>query len=219
MSYIFSPEFKENFKTAYKNLYNLHPQKEEGDFRFRYLKVDWFFPNHIDNVLEQVKILGDKYIPEANQEISLFAALFHDAGLVYKRETSDPKNHEERSAEYAKEELSKMNYGPEFIDKVIEAISATEPEYKSDLPEAILVRNADAYSHMISMHFFAKSNFTESIHSFIDWFEKKVFSTISKISIPELLVEMDVIAVFYKKMIDNYRKNKDRDGFIENFLD
>ncbi|MDQ5927908.1 MAG: hypothetical protein QG633_346 [Patescibacteria group bacterium] len=205
--------FSSNFRTVYSNLYKLHPQLDNEEFRFRYLRVDWFFPQHINNVLEQIKRLGTKYFPEVDLEVALFAGLMHDAGLVYNRETSSPLGHEQRSEEYARRELSALSYSEEFIGRVCECIKATEPAYQASSPEALLVRNADAYAHMISMHFFAKSNFSKDIASFVDWFSDKLKTTHSKITIPELREELKPTVSFYESLIENYRRNRDIEDY------
>jgi HD superfamily phosphodiesterase len=202
------PTFSKNFKVAYTNLHNLHPKVTEEDFRFRYLKVDWFFPNHLHNVLLQIKNIGNKYFKNTDLHVCFYAGLFHDAGLVYKRESADAVGHENRSVEYAQEELRKLGYGADFIEKVSECVRSTEAAHLPSMPEALIVRNADAYAHIVSMHFFAKANFAKDIHSFIDWFEKKIVSTYAKISIPELQEEIRPLLNFYQKMIKNYRENK-----------
>jgi hypothetical protein len=200
--------FETRFKTLYQNLYKLHPQIDSDEFNLRYLRVDWFFPQHIHNVLNQVEELSKIYFQNTDLEVALCAGLLHDAGLVYQRETASPLGHEERSVEYARNELAPLGYSKEFIEKVCECIKATEPAYTPKLPEALLVRNADAYAHMISMHFFAKSNFSQDINSFVNWFENKLESTYTKITIPELRHELSPIVTFYKKMISNYKTQK-----------
>ena len=207
--------FTNNFKKAYINLFNLHPRVSEEDFCYRYLKVDWFFPNHINNVLLQIKEIGEIFFKDSNMEICLYAGLFHDAGLVYKRESSDAIGHENRSVEYAKAELEKMGYNINYIEKVMECIKATEPDYHSNLSEAQLVRNADAYAHLISMHFFAKANFSKDIHLFIAWFEDKLNITYFKITIPKLKNKIEPLIKNYQEMIKNYHKNKDDTNFFE----
>ncbi len=203
--------FSENFKKSYTNLYNLHPQIDNEEFKLKYLKVDWFFPNHLNNLLDNIKSFSDKYFNNINMEIALFGGLFHDAGLVYKRDSSDPKGHENRSADYAILELSSLGYDNDFIEKVCECIKATELDYKTELPEALLVRNADAYSHLTSMHFFGKANFSKDIHDFIDWFDHKSIITFSKLTIEELIRDMEPLINYYKGMISNYSKNRNRD--------
>ena len=215
MEMINNNSFAENFKKAYANLNALHPDAMNEEFKFRYLKTDWFFPNHMHNVLEQIKLLGEKYFKNADIQICLFAGLFHDAGLVYKRESASAKGHENRSVEYAQKELKNLGYDEAFIEKVSECIKATEPDYVSQLPEALLVRNADAYAHIISMHFFAKANFTNDIHAFIKWFEDKAQSTYSKITLPDLQEEVGPVIDFYKKIIENYKRHKNENDFLE----
>jgi len=109
--------------------------------------------------------------------------------LVYKRDTPNPIGHENRSVEFASITLKELGYDGIFINLVSECIKATEPEYDSLVPEAILVKNADAYSHLTSMHFFAKANFAKDIYSYIPWFEKKVETSFHKLTIPDLITE------------------------------
>ncbi len=59
------------------------------------------------------------------------------------------------------------------------AIEATDSNSVPTTGESLLVRNADAYSHLISIHFFAKSYFAQDIDSFIDWYSKTVFTDIN----------------------------------------
>lgn len=204
--------FKENFSIVYNNLYKLHPQKDNKEFKFRYLKVDWFFPNHIHNVLINIKKIGDGFFENIDIEAALYGGLMHDAGLVYERNSSDPKGHENRSVEYARKELEKIGYDYFFIEKVCECIKATEPDYNSDLPEAILVRNADAYSHIMSMHFFAKANFSNDIHEYVEWFDKKINSSFEKLTIKELIDEVSFLVNLYNIIIKNYYTNKGSEG-------
>ena len=216
----FTTIFTENFTNAYTTLFNLHPQTGNESFNLRYLRVDWFFPQHIHNVLEQIVEVNKTYFDnKANLEICLFAGLFHDAGLVYKRESASPKGHENRSVEYAELELVRLGYDHNFIEKVSECIKSTELDYISELPEALVVRNADAYAHIISMHFFAKSNFSNDIKSFVKWFNDKLDITARKITIKEL--EQSILALMdsYKKMIVNYHTHDtDKVTFIDKLL-
>lgn len=201
------PSFINQFSIAYKELYSLHPQQKEDIFHLRYLHTSWFFSNHLNNVLTEIIKLYKKYFPKANIEAALYGGLFHDAGLVYKRNNPSPDDHETRSVEYATMILEKLDYQKDFIDLVCECIKATEIEHNSSIPEAILVRNADAYSHLTSIHFFAKANFSEDIHSFIPWFEKKIESSFRKLTIPDLKTEVQSIYNTYKKMIDKYKNS------------
>ena len=220
MTQNFNPTFIKNFKQAYTKLFNLHPQIEDTSFNLRYLRVDWFFPQHVHNVLFQILEVNKLYFNnEANLEICLFAGLFHDAGLVYKRESTNPKRHENRSVEYAEIELKKLKYNPDFINKVSECIKSTEPNYISELPEALVVRNADAYAHIISVHFFAKSNFSNDIYSFVKWFNNKLDITVHKITVHELRQNISPLIESYRKMLENYfARDKDKVDFIDKLL-
>ena len=220
MKQISNPTFTENFTNAYTALYNLHPKIENESFNLGYLRVDWFFPQHIHNVLLQILEVNKLYFDDkANLEICLFAGLFHDAGLVYKRESASPKGHENRSVEYAELELSRLGYASDFIEKVSECIKSTEPDYISESPEALVVRNADAYAHIISMHFFAKSNFSNDIKSFVKWFNDKLDITARKITIKELQQNIVVLVESYKKMIENYyARDADKVDFINTLV-
>jgi len=211
--------FSESFTEAYKKLWELHPQQEEDIFKLRYLHVNWFFPHHLHNVLSNIKQFHSKYFPDANIQASLFAGLFHDAGLVYERDTASPIGHEERSAKYAQYILKDLGYDQQFIDTVISAIKATEPSITPISPEDFLVRNADAYAHVSSIHFFAKSKFSSNIISFVDWFSKKLDSSFTKITIPELKLQVSDLFEKYKKMIENYNSNTEsKDSFVSNLL-
>ena len=107
------------FKKLYNNLYNLHPE-ESNNPKLKYVNRSWFFPNHLDITIDCIKNCVKKYNQGANLEIALYGGFFHDAGLVYKRESAFPEGHESRSIEYAKNELEKSGYKKEFIELVIE---------------------------------------------------------------------------------------------------
>lgn len=208
--------FADNFSKAYKQLYAMHPRQEEDIFNLRYLHVKWFFPNHLHNVLINIVKFRKKFFPEANIEAALYGGLFHDAGLVYKRDTSNPAGHENRSVEFASLALKNLNYDDKFVELVSECIKATEPEYDSSVPEAVLVKNADAYSHITSIHFFAKANFAKDIYSYVPWFEKKFKTSVIKLTIPNLKTEIKPIYDSYNIMIENYKNNNlEKDNFLE----
>lgn len=209
-------EFINNFNKAYVNLYELHPNEPEI-FHFRYLNQNWFFKNHLNLVLKNIKKLHKQYFPDSNLEAALFGGLFHDSGLVYKRESASPQGHEGRSTEYTRLKLHEFGYDEDFINLVCECIKATESDHETDLAEAILVRNADAYSHFTSIHFFAKSNFTKEIEDFIPWLEKKIQSTYKKLSIIDLHEEIKPLYEKYLQMIDIYKISQSEDLLVELF--
>lgn len=209
-------EFQIKFKKAYTDLYNLHPNQPEV-FHFRYVNQNWFFKNHLNIVLKNIKKFHAKYYPNSNLEAALYGGLFHAAGLVYERNSASSIGHESRSIVYAREKLEELGYDLGFIDTVCECIAATESDYETNLPEAILVRNADAYSHFTSIHFFAKSNFMEKVEDFISWFSKKIDSTYKKLSIPDLSEDIAPIYKKYREMLEIYNCEQNTDLFSEVF--
>lgn len=220
MLHTLEPDFNEKFISAYEELYNLHPDNKEEQ-KYLYLNRQWFFNNHINIVLQNIIRFSKKYYPSSLLSVSLYGGLFHDAGLVYKREQSSPAGHENRSVEYAEQILKKLGYDTKFIDQVSECILATEIDYIPKNNEAFIVRNADAYSHMISLHFFAKANFTTHIADFIDWFEKKISITYKKLSIVELKNELLPTYLLYENAIKVYRNNNSDTGvsMVKNILE
>lgn len=203
-------QFKENFQRAYTKVYKMHPNEPENP-SLQYVNREWFFHNHLDLVIQNAKNFQKKYYPRANLEVTLFAALFHDTGLVYKRESAAATGHENRSLEYAEKELNDMGYDKDFIKKVQHAIEATEPEIEPKTEEAIIVRTADAYSHFSSVHFFAKSNYSSEFTEFLIWFSKKIESTFKKLAIAEIKKEVRPTYEWYKRALDTYQTEKEKD--------
>lgn len=198
------------FKEVYEEYYQLHPNAASfPPTKFYYLHRQWFFPNHIDTMLELVDTLRESFYPSANREVCLFAALLHDAGLVYERTDRSPVGHENRSIEYATLTLRKFGFDDTFIEKVRTAIAATEPDITPENEEAIIVRNADAYSHLSSMHFFAKAHFADDLVWYIDWFDKKMHGSLKKLTIPQLIDEKKPLIAEYDKLLQLYRSHKD----------
>ncbi|MDY8138945.1 Pycsar system effector family protein [Aquimarina sp. 2201CG5-10] len=107
--------------------------------------------DHTKRVFKSTKeIIDNINISDEDQQILLLTALLHDTGYS---KSSD--NHEERSAEIAKEFLSSQNVSQQIIDKVSELIMATKMEHQPiNLLEEI-IRDADA-SH------FAKDYYGET---------------------------------------------------------
>lgn len=197
------------FKEVYEEYYLLHPDASAlPATKLYYLHRQWFFPNHIDVMLDLVRKFRDSFYPDANLDVALFAALLHDAGLVYKRTDRLPMGHENRSVEYAATTLKNHGLSDDFIQKVCVAIAATEPDVTPDSEEAILVRNADAYSHLSSMHFFAKAHFADDLLWYIDWFDKKIHGSLKKLTVPQLIEEKKPLVIEYEKLLELYRSNK-----------
>lgn len=207
------------FQKVYETYYNLHPSYMGlPKFKYYYLHREWFFPNHIDIALDNIKDFHKRFYPKSDLSVSLYAGLLHDAGLVYKRIESDSTGHENRSSEYVRYLLPKFGLSINFINSVCIAIESTDSNSMPTNEESFLVRNADAYSHLISIHFFAKSYFAEDIETFIDWFTKKIESTFNKLTIPDLITEVTPMIESYRRMINLYNKNKSRSSVFNNSL-
>lgn len=109
--------------------------------------------NHIKEVVEHSSIIADYLkIPEEDKEILLIAAWFHDIYHVVSH-----INHEEESAEIAKNFLLSKNYPEEKINKVIGCILATRvPQLPENLIEKIIC-DADLF-HAGTEEFFNRNN-------------------------------------------------------------
>lgn len=199
----------DKFDVVYKEYWQLHPDAQQSG-ELTYLSRQWFFSNHIDVMLDLVQEFHKRYFPTADLSVALFAALLHDAGLVYKRTDKSPVGHENRSCEYATLILQKHGFNETFITAVCEAIAATEPEVEPTTDEASLVRNADAYSHLSTMHFIAKAYFAHDLVWYINWFQKKIHMSLEKLTISELIEEKKPIVENYEKMLAMYEKYKDK---------
>ena len=198
-----------DFQKIYKIYYNLHPDASTLPKNYLYyLHRQWIFPNHIDVMLDLVRDFHQEFYPSANLDVALHAALLHDAGLVYKRVDKSPLGHEERSCEYAIKTLTEAGYDKVFVEQVCMAIRATEPSFTPSTDEGILVRNADAYSHLSTMHFFAKAHFADNLQDYIEWFKKKVHASLNKLTIPELIERKRPLIEQYDALLDMYYKYK-----------
>mgnify|MGYP001196764601 CR=1 FL=1 len=115
---------------------------------------------HTQNVVEAVEVIAKAEGLGANDiEILQLAAWFHDSGYIKKIE-----GHEELSAEYAREFLSKYNYPIQRIDKVANCILSTKvPQQPKNLLEMIIC-DADL-SHL------GKQNFKDRNNLFREEFE------------------------------------------------
>lgn len=191
----------------YKKTYEIFPN-DKNNPKLRYVNRDWIFPNHINLVISNAINFVNNYYPSANKEIVFLGALLHDTGLVYKRTEDDPKGHEERSIEFAQNILKENNYTAKFIKDVVSCIKATEYDAKPQNIEAKIVRTADAYSHLTSIHFLAKSNFTDSWDKFLNWFSNKIDQTYDKLAIEEVKEEIRPIYEHYKRSISIYNRKR-----------
>ena len=77
---------------------------------------------HTQDVVRSCRQIGLAYgLPMDDLENLQIAAWFHDSGY-----DQGPENHEERSAVYATQFLSKFNYSPEVLDTIVGCIRATK---------------------------------------------------------------------------------------------
>lgn len=171
-------EEKNNVEIVRKEVYNLFLD-ETGERRFSYVRRNWIFPNHFDIMLDLVENMVEKY--GGDKEICKLGVLLHDTGLIYGRESSDPKGHENRSVEYAKKIFKKIRLTEQKKNEVIECIEATDAKEEPETLNAKIVRTADALSQFISIHFFAKSAFSGDWNTFHNWLKKKATNNFKKI--------------------------------------
>jgi len=193
------------FQKVREDLIEVYPP-EIDDPRLQYVRRTWIFPNHIDIAVDFARQLAEKY--KANTEVAMLGALLHDAGLAYKRESADPAGHENRSIEYAKEFLPKYGYDKELIDEVVKCIDATEPEVEPTTLEAKIVRSADAMSHMLSVHYLAKTKFASDWEGGISFVEKKIKKDFSKVCLDDERELVRPVYEYFSKIVEQYRTDK-----------
>jgi len=129
--------------------------------------------NHTMNVVEgSNEIALAESVSEADLEVLLMAAWFHDVGF-----TVDHKNHEEHSKKIASAYLKENGVGEDKIERVVSIINATKmPQTPQNLLDSIIC-DADL-SHLGSVEFKSKSNLLrseweqncEQIVSDVDWY-------------------------------------------------
>lgn len=198
--------YSKKFKKIYSEYYLLHPDADTlPDHMLYYLHRQWIFPNHIDVMLDYAEKFANAYYPNTNREVIALAVLLHDSGLIYRRKEASPNGHESRSCDYTKIILAKYGYSAAFIKHVCAAIKSTEPSQQPKSDEAIIVRNADAYSHLSTVHFFAKAHFAKNIREYINWLEDKVSISFSKLTIPDLIAEKHPLVDAYASQIALYK--------------
>lgn len=133
--------------------------------------------SHTTDVVEAAKEIGKaSKLSEDEMEIITIAAWFHDVGYI---EGAD--NHEEKSAEYAKNFLAENDYPRERIEKTADCIMATKvPQKPKNMMEKVIC-DADL-QHLGTKDFFDKSelfrmeaeqNEDELIHDF-EWYKKTI---------------------------------------------
>ena len=92
---------------------------------------------HINGVVENTILLLERY-PQADKEVCILSAYWHDVGRKYGK-----KGHELKSAEMLKDELINNGYDEEFVDKCFKAIYKHGEKDLPETLEGILVRDAD----------------------------------------------------------------------------
>ena len=92
---------------------------------------------HINGVVENTILLLERY-PQADKEVCIVSAYWHDVGRKYGK-----KGHELKSAEMLKDELINNGYDEEFVDKCFKAIYKHGAKDLPETLEGILVRDAD----------------------------------------------------------------------------
>ena len=108
------------------------------DFFERYVSNKYAFHDlqHTRNVVSSIREITAQYEDISEKEIELLelAAWFHDMGY-----DKGPKDHEERSIQYAKKFLSENKYPSSDIDIIVGCIQATKyPQQPSNFLEQIL---------------------------------------------------------------------------------
>ncbi len=94
--------------------------------------------NHIKDVIDNILKLTEKIELDFDFEICILAGYWHDVGR-----TRANVGHEKISAEMLKEELVKLNYPEEFIQKCYDAIAFHKWNMEPKTIEGLIVKDAD----------------------------------------------------------------------------
>ena len=93
--------------------------------------------SHVENVVANtIEILKEEN--DADKEVCILSAYWHDVGRMYGKE-----GHGVNSAEMLKSELNKNNYNDEFIQKCYKAICKHDTKEIPETLEGIIVKDAD----------------------------------------------------------------------------
>ncbi len=196
----------EKIEKVRKEVYELF-KEDTGEKKYQYVRRDWIFPNHLDVMIDLSKNMCEKY--GGDKVICELAVLLHDVGLVYKRDTASPEGHENRSIEYSREILERLNFPMKIIGEVIECIVSTEKDEK-DKPKSInaqILRTADVVSQFLSVHYFAKAAFGGDWNYFYNWMEERVQSCYSKICFEDERKIVEPIKDYMLNAIEIYKKH------------
>lgn len=94
--------------------------------------------NHMNDVVLYTKELLNSIKLEVNADICLISAYWHDVGRIKVDE-----GHEKLSAEMLKEEMKKLEYDDELINKCYKAIKNHKWNMKPQTAEGIVLKDAD----------------------------------------------------------------------------
>lgn len=92
--------------------------------------------SHVLQVVEYTKEILEKV--NADSEVCIISAYWHDVGRIEK-----DKGHALISANLLKEEMEKLGYDEEFIDKCYKAIYKHSWNEKPETLEGVIIRDAD----------------------------------------------------------------------------
>jgi len=132
--------------------------------------------SHTIEVVEMAeKLAEDRELSKSERELLLIAAWLHDTGY-----TRTYKDHEDASAEIARQFLSNSKYPEEKSAKVIELIRSTAADAPKESVLAKLLHDADL-SHMGRKRFFRKGellraeleNVADQCYTEVDWQKKQ----------------------------------------------
>lgn len=138
-----------------------------------YVGFHWFYPYHLKKVKEEAGKLLEHY-PGADREITLIAALLHDAGYLI-----DHTRHEEVGFKAAEKVLEELNIELEEdqVEKLDEAITEHGYNGNPEIIEAKIVACSDALAHMHPDFFAAKSRVEMKngkwMEEFQEWMKNK----------------------------------------------
>lgn len=99
------------------------------------------FIGHTHDVIDYIKELLENY--EANKEVCIIAAYWHDVGRVVVDE-----GHEEKSGEMLKKEMQKLGYEDEMIEQCYLAVVNHKRSSNPPTIEAKIVRDADKIAYI-----------------------------------------------------------------------
>ena len=94
--------------------------------------------NHMNDVVSYTKELLNTMDIEINIDVCIIGAYWHDVGR-----TKINEGHEKLSAEMLKEEMKKLKYDDEFIDKCYKAIENHKWNMHPQTIEGLLLKDAD----------------------------------------------------------------------------